>query len=52
MATEPDSWNSLVIPRDRPGGRARPKPRKRHDDMYLCVALVVLIAWALLSVIF
>jgi len=46
MAIEPERWNGVVIPRDRPRGRPRAKP-KGHEDMYLCVALVVLLVWAL-----
>jgi hypothetical protein len=43
---EPERWNDLALPRGRPGGWARAKP-KRHKDMYLLVALVVLLVWAL-----
>lgn len=43
---EPEWWNDPVVPRDRPRGRARPRPKK-HEDFYLCVALVVLLVWAL-----
>jgi hypothetical protein len=46
MATEPERWNDLAIPRGRPGGRSRAN-LKGHEDMYLCVALVVLLVWAL-----
>jgi hypothetical protein len=46
MATEPDRWNGLAIPGGHPGGRGKAKP-KSHQDMYLCVAFVVLLAWAL-----
>jgi hypothetical protein len=49
MAMEPESWFIQAITGGRTGSRAKPK---RHDDLYLCVALVVLLAWALLSVIF
>jgi hypothetical protein len=47
MAMEPESWNGLPIPRGHAGGRDRLKPKKRHEDMVLCVALVVLLVWAL-----
>ena len=46
MAMEPERWGHLAVPRDPPGGRGRPRPA-RHEDLYLCVALVVLLAWAL-----
>lgn len=46
MATEPERWNGVAIPRDRPRARARPRPKK-HEDFYLCVALAVLLVWAL-----
>ncbi len=52
MGIEPERWDGLVIPVVRPGGRVRAKPKSHHQDMYLCVALVILIAWAVLSVIF
>lgn len=52
MAMEPERWNDLAIPGVRPGGPVRAKPKSHHQDMYLCVALVVLVAWAVLSVIF
>ncbi len=44
MAMEPENWNRQAIPGGRPVGRAKPK---RRDDMYLCVALAVLLVWAL-----
>ncbi|HET7100174.1 MAG TPA: hypothetical protein VFJ52_03415 [Terriglobia bacterium] len=47
MATEPESWSSLGIAGGRPAGRPSAKPKKTHNDMYLCVALVALLAWAL-----
>jgi hypothetical protein len=52
MGIEPDRWNGLVFPAGRPVGQGRAKSRGHHHDMYLCVALVILIAWAVLSVIF
>ncbi len=51
MGIEPDRWSGLAIPEGRPVGRVRAKPKSHHQDMYLCVVLVVLIAWAVLSVI-
>ena len=51
MGIEPERWDGLVIPAVRPGGTVRAKPKSHHQDMYLCVALVILIAWAVLSVV-
>ena len=46
MAIETERWDRLAIAQARPRGRAMAKPA-RHEDFYLCVALVVLLAWAL-----
>jgi hypothetical protein len=46
MATEPERWNDLAIPHGRPEGRSGASP-KRYEDLGLCVALVVLLVWAL-----
>ena len=46
MTMEPDNWSGLSILGGRRGGRDRGKPKGRQD-LYLCVALVVLLVWAL-----
>jgi hypothetical protein len=46
MAIETERLHNLAIPRVRPRGVARIKPGA-HEDFYLCVALAVLLAWAL-----
>lgn len=46
MAMAPEKVNGMATPRGRAGDRARSKPKK-HEDLYLCVALAVLLVWAL-----
>lgn len=46
MAMGPERWDHLAIPHDRRRGQAKTKPAK-HEDFYLCVVFVVLLAWAL-----
>ena len=46
MAMEPERWDVLPIPQSRPKGRSKAN-LKGHEDAYLCVALVVLLVWAL-----
>jgi hypothetical protein len=46
MSIETERWDRLAIPHGHPRGRITAKPA-RHEDFFLCVALVFLLAWAL-----